>query len=146
MTDRRTTITRGWRPHGAPARRVDDFVEAQAEPARQVPQPVTVRQVDRRHIGSRLENWARLYHQMRGTEQPHDRRIFDQADAQLLERMMPALLTFQRCLLWWCYVKRETPEGACLMLGIANKPAVQFVAAFVLAQSAIEALVASHKG
>ncbi|WP_323141299.1 hypothetical protein [Massilia phyllosphaerae] len=98
---------------------------------------------DRRHIGSRLENWARLHTQHRGVQQ-EERRAFDQVDAKLLERMMPDLPTIQRSLLWWCYVKQETPEGTCLLLGIANKPAVQFVAAFRLAQTTIEALAAGQ--
>jgi hypothetical protein len=98
---------------------------------------------DRRDIGSRLENWARLYTQHRGVQQ-EERRAFDQVDAQLLERAMPGMPTMQRSLLWWCYVKQETPEGACLMLGIANKPAVQFVAAFRLAQDTIEVLAAGQ--
>ena len=100
---------------------------------------------DRRNIHSRLQNWARLYQRMRDVHQD-DRRAFDEADARHLDAVMPGLPTMQRSLLWWCYVKQETPEGACLMLGIANKPAVQFVEAFVHAQAAIEALAAGQNG
>lgn len=58
MTERRTTITRTWRPI-TPAPRVDDFQEAPAEPVRMPErrrQPE--RQVERRSIGRRLENWG----------------------------------------------------------------------------------------
>lgn len=60
MTERRATITRSWRPPGAPARRVDDFQEVAAEPEPAKPQParqVEVRE-ERRSIGRRLENWG----------------------------------------------------------------------------------------
>jgi len=78
---------------------------------------------------------------MRGAEQLHDRRAFDPDDALLLEQAMPGLSSLQRSLLWWCYVRRETPEGACQMLGLEDRPALQFVDAFVHARLAVEALV-----
>jgi hypothetical protein len=56
LSERRTTITRSWRPAGAPARRHDDFVEvAFAAPAPE-PEPPAV---DRGAIVQRLENWGR---------------------------------------------------------------------------------------
>lgn len=56
MTERRATITLGWRPQGAPARRSDDFVEVANDlvPAQQQHE----HQVERRSIGRRLENWG----------------------------------------------------------------------------------------
>jgi hypothetical protein len=59
LTERRTTITLKWRPAGPPARRLDDFVEVRAESA-QAPyrQRPAERQVERRSIGRRLENWG----------------------------------------------------------------------------------------
>lgn len=57
MTDRRATITRNWRPTGSPARRIDDTVEVLERPqvtAEQAP----ARQIERRSIGRRLENWG----------------------------------------------------------------------------------------
>jgi hypothetical protein len=95
---------------------------------------------ERRDIGSRLENWARTYHRMRDVQIP-DRRAFDPADALLLEQAMPGLPTMHRSLLWFCYVKQDTPEAVCMMVGIARKPAVQFVEAFRVAQVTLEALV-----
>jgi len=99
--------------------------------------------IDRRNINSRLQNWARLYQRVRDVQQ-HDRRAFDQVDAQHIDAAMPGLPTLQRSLLWWCYVKLDTADGACLMLGLANKPAVQFIEAFQHAQAAIEALAAGQ--
>jgi DNA-directed RNA polymerase specialized sigma24 family protein len=97
--------------------------------------------IHRRSIASRLENWARSYHRMRGAEPVQDRRVFDAEDALLLERAMPGLSSLHRSLLWWCYVKQETPEGACQMLGLENRPALHFLDAFGHARQAVEALV-----
>jgi DNA-directed RNA polymerase specialized sigma24 family protein len=96
---------------------------------------------ERRDIGSRLENWARLFQQHRGAGQQQGRRAFDHADAQLLEQAMPALPTLQRSLLWWCYVKQETPDQVGRRLGIAMRPSVQFVDAFRAAQASVQTLV-----
>ena len=97
---------------------------------------------ERRDIGSRLENWARLFPQPGAGEQP-DRRTFDQVDAVHMERAMQALPTLQRSLLWWAYVKQEAPEKVARRLGIQTKPAVLFVDAFQHAQAAAQALAES---
>lgn len=97
---------------------------------------------ERRDIGARLENWARLHRQDNTPiMEKGERRAFDLVDAQLLDAAMPQLPTAERCLLWWCYAQQATPEVACRKLGIAQRPALHFVAAFHVAQSAIEALV-----
>lgn len=93
-------------------------------------------------INWRLQNWARLFPQPGAGEQP-DRRSFDRADAVHLERAMQALPTLQRSLLWFCYVKQETPEKVARRLGIQTKPAVLFVDAFRHAQAAAQALADS---
>jgi hypothetical protein len=93
---------------------------------------------ERRDIGSRLENWGRLYHRHDGAHQPRERRTFDQDDAQLVDRCMSVLPMLQRSLLWWCYVHRETPDQVCRRLGIAHRPALHFIESFRLAQTAIE--------
>jgi DNA-directed RNA polymerase specialized sigma24 family protein len=97
---------------------------------------------ERRDIGSRLENWARLFPQPGAGEQP-DRRAFDPTDAAHLERAMQALPTLQRSLLWWCYVKQDTPEKVARRLGISMRPALHFVDAFRHAQAAAHALAES---
>lgn len=97
---------------------------------------------ERRDIGWRLENWAQLFPQP-GTGQPQDRRVFDRGDAVHLERAMQALPTLQRSLLWFCYVKQETPEKVARRLGIQARPAVLFVDAFRHAQAAAQALADS---
>jgi hypothetical protein len=89
-----------------------------------------------------LENWSRLFPQPGAGQQP-DRRAFDQADAIHIERAMQALPTLQRSLLWWCYVKQETPERVARHLGIQMRPAVLFVDAFRHAQAAAQALAES---
>lgn len=99
---------------------------------------------DRRNIGSRLENWARLYTQHRGVQQ-EERRAFDQADAELLDRAMVGLPTLQRSLLWWCCVKLDTPADAGLTLGMANMPVVRMFDAFRVAQVTLEALLAPQE-
>lgn len=95
---------------------------------------------ERRDIGARLENWGRLFQSPRGAGQPQDRRVFDQADAHLLDQAMPALPNMQRSLLWWCYVRQETPESVCRRLGIAQRPATHFIDAFRAAQTTIQAM------
>jgi hypothetical protein len=94
---------------------------------------------ERRDIGARLENWARVFQQARAG-QPQDRRAFDHADAQLLEQAMPALPNMQRSLLWWCYVRQETPETVCRRVGIVQRPATHFIDAFRTAQATVQAL------
>lgn len=115
-----------------------------------------------RDIGSRLENWARVYHdnprpglsptaafcdQLRreaeGDNSPPERRKVDEDDAELIERGMRKIDTRHRMLLWWCYVKQETPEKVTRRLGIQTKPAVLFIDAFRHAQAAAQALAES---
>ena len=96
--------------------------------------------IQRRCIASRLDNWARMYQRVRGV-QPDDRRAFDLADAQLLDRAMVDLPTLQRSLLWWCCVKLDTPADASLMLGMTNMPVLRMFDAFRVAQVTLEALL-----
>jgi DNA-directed RNA polymerase specialized sigma24 family protein len=95
---------------------------------------------ERRDINSRLENWSRLFHRQRSADQ-QDRRTFDELDAHLLERAMQGLPTLQRSLLWWCYVRMETPEQVARRIGLQIKPTVLFVDAFRHAQAAAQHLV-----
>lgn len=97
---------------------------------------------ERRDIGSRLENWARLFCQPRNDAAPYDQRAFDVDDALLLDGAMTGLPTAQRCLLWWCYVRQEPAEKVCGRLGIAQRPATHFIDAFRAAQQAVEAEIA----
>ncbi|MDK6077926.1 hypothetical protein [Massilia varians] len=97
---------------------------------------------ERRDISARLENWARLHRQDNTPiMEKGERRAFDLADAQLLDALMPQLVTQARVLLWWCYVKQDTAEQVCRKIGIYHRPATCFVDAFRIAQQAIEALV-----
>jgi hypothetical protein len=59
VTERRTTITVGWRPSGAPARRFDDFNEAAPASPAILASPKPNGRRERRNIESRLENWAK---------------------------------------------------------------------------------------
>jgi hypothetical protein len=64
LTERRTTITRGWRPSDTPARRRTDpdYVEVAAVAAPPAPRDepaLEQRTGERRDIDSRLENWGR---------------------------------------------------------------------------------------
>jgi len=92
---------------------------------------------ERRDIGARLENWARLHRQdNRPIMEKGERRAFDLADARLLDAIMPQLITQARTLLWWCYVKQETAE-----VGIYHRSATYFVDAFRKAQAAVETIL-----
>jgi hypothetical protein len=97
--------------------------------------------IERRTISSRLENWAKMYQRMRNTPQADERRAFGMADALLLDRAMPQLSTMQRSLLWWCYVKQDSADDVCTILGLARKPALQFIEAVRVAEATVEALV-----
>ncbi len=100
---------------------------------------------DRRDIGSRLENWARLHRQESSPiMEKGERRAFDLADAQLLDLAMRDLPTGARSLLWWCYVKQVTPDAACRKLGIARRPMADFVRVFRAAQDGIEDQVSAR--
>ncbi|WP_371763371.1 hypothetical protein [Massilia sp.] len=115
---------------------------------------------DRRDIGSRLENWARVYRdhtrvgisptgaycdQLRrdaeGEKPAPERRKLDEADAQLIERGMRELETKHRMLLYWCYIRQAQPEVVCRKMAIAHRPATVFVKAFRDAQDAIAHIV-----
>lgn len=111
---------------------------------------------ERRDIGSRLENWARVYHdnprpglsptaafceQLRreaeGDRSAPERRKLDEDDAVLIERGMRAIETKHRLMLWWCYIKQAHPGEVCRNMRIPYKPAAVFVRAFRDAQDAI---------
>jgi hypothetical protein len=118
---------------------------------------------ERRDIGSRLENWARVYQdrprqgisataafcdQLRREAEgdaavsPERRRI-DEADAHAIERSMRELETKHRLILWWCYIRQAQPEVVCRKLAIAHRPATVFVNLFRQAQAAIESVVST---
>lgn len=113
---------------------------------------------ERRDIGSRLENWARVYrdtyragisptgafcdHLRRealGELPQAERRKVDEADARLIEVGMRELETKHRLLLYWCYIRQAMPEVVCRKVSIAHRPATVFVNLFRQAQAAIEA-------
>ena len=115
---------------------------------------------ERRDIGSRLENWARVYHdnprpglsptaafcdQLRreaeGDKSPPERRKVDEEDAAIIERGMRHIDTRHRMLLWWCYIKQAHPGEVCRRMRIDHKPATVFVKAFRDAQDAIASVV-----
>jgi hypothetical protein len=115
---------------------------------------------ERRDIGSRLENWARwatlttgpvsaasqtgaICERLRKAELgsaggSDERRKVDEDDALLLELTMRKLKTFDRLLLWWCYIDQAPPHVVCRKLSIPHKPATEFLTAFRGAQAAIE--------
>lgn len=122
---------------------------------------------ERRDIGSRLENWARwatatgapsaasqtgaICDRLRKAELgssggSDERRKIDEDDALLLERHMPRLKTFDRLLLWWCYIDQARPEVVCRKLSIPRHPATEFVRLFRAAQDAIESMVSNDGG
>lgn len=115
---------------------------------------------ERRDIGSRLENWARwatltsipsaassqtgaICERLRkatlGSAGGSDeRRKIDEEDALQLELGMRKLKTFDRLLLWWCYIDQARPEVVCRKLSIPRHPSTEFVRLFRCAQVAIE--------
>lgn len=114
---------------------------------------------ERRDIGWRLENWARVVSDkgrrpaasqtgaicdrmrkaVEGTASTSDeRRTVDEDDAWLIERCMPQLAMPHRLMLWWCYIQMAQPEVVCRKLGIPHRPATEFVQVFRDAQAAIE--------
>lgn len=139
MTERRTTITLAWRP-GTPTRRVDDFTEVDhaAGPAPATSAPA--RQVERRSIGRRLENWgawanaassrgggsdvmtAVICENMRRNAvgelhppAPVNDRI-DTTDAERINRAFVRLSAIHRGVLHWTYIVGAKPwaiAGAC---------------------------------
>jgi hypothetical protein len=118
---------------------------------------------ERRDIGSRLENWARVYRdttrvgisptgafcdQLRreaeGEKPATERRRLDEADAALIERGMRELETKHRMLLYWCYIRQADPNVVCRRMSIAHRPATVFVNLFRQAQRAIELIVENN--
>jgi len=115
---------------------------------------------DRRDIGSRLENWARVYRPQRqigvsatakfcdqlqreaeGEKPSGERRKVDQADAEAIERAMRLLSHRDRLMLKLCYIDQDRPEAVCRKLGLSHRPATIFVTAFRKAQGAVELLL-----
>lgn len=96
---------------------------------------------DRRDIGSRLENWSWWVRAEAGKDSPAstERRQLDPHDARLVEACMLQLRTFDRLLLWWCYIDQCTAAQVCQKLRISSRPATAFVAAFRVAQQAVAA-------
>lgn len=163
MTERRTTITRNWRPAAAPAPRVDDFEEASAEPTRMPErrkQPEF--QVERRSIGRRLENWGLwantgssgrgagdcmtgvICESMRrhaagviGPAAPVNDRI-DAPDAECINLGITRIAQAHRNVLQWTYVVCAKPWAVA---GACGFPSSEYGARLVEAQSAIEAIV-----
>ncbi|KQQ94981.1 hypothetical protein [Massilia sp. Leaf139] len=112
---------------------------------------------ERRDIGSRLENWARVYRdtyrigisatgafcdQLRrealGEIGSPERRALDDADAEVIELAMRTLETKHRMMIWWCYIKQAHPGEVCRSLSIAHRPVTVFTTAFRAAQLAVE--------
>ncbi len=117
---------------------------------------------ERRDIGWRLENWARvvtaggprvaasqtgaicdrLRRAVEGTAPASgERRTLDDADGWAIEAGMRELQTKHRILLWWCYIQNASPEMVCRKMGIPHRPATEFVGTFRAAQAAIECIV-----
>lgn len=111
----------------------------------------------RRDIGSRLENWGRVYRPSRtigvsttgkfcdqlereanGEKPSAERRKVDEADAQVIERAMRLLSRRDRMLLKLCYVDQAEPHVVCRKLSIAHRPATIFVTVFRQAQISLE--------
>ncbi|MEH6435792.1 hypothetical protein [Massilia sp. DD77] len=115
---------------------------------------------DRRDIGARLENWARVYRPTRqigvsatgkfcdqlereanGEKPTGERRKVDEADAQAIEDAMRLLSYRDRVLLKLCYIDQARPEEVCRKLSIAHRPMTVFVNVFRQAQATVESLV-----
>lgn len=163
MTDRRTTISLNWRPSGAPARRHDDFAEAQSAPEQPTPAPAPTRQVERRSIGRRLENWGMwanmgsrgggggadcmtgvICDSMRRNAvgelhppAPVNDRI-DIPDAEAINRAITKIPEIHRWVLHWTYVVCAKPWGVA---GACGFPTREYGIRLGDAQAAIEAAV-----
>lgn len=117
---------------------------------------------ERRDIGARLENWARVYRPQRtigvsptaafcdhlkrealGGVATGERRKPDEADAEAIERAMRLLSHRDRLMLKLCYIDQERPEAVCRKLSLSHRPATIFVNAFRKAQGAVEAILNS---
>jgi len=116
---------------------------------------------ERRDIGARLENWARVYRpgrtigvsptgafcdhlerQAHGERPTGERRSLDETDAQAIEQAMRLLTRRDRLMLKYCYIDQDRPEAVCRKLSIAHRPATIFVDLFRKAQAKVEALTA----
>jgi len=162
LSDRRTTITRSWRPPGAPARRYDDFVEiASAAPAPE-PEPPAM---DRGAIVQRLENWSRWCRSSDGAMaaasmtgaicesmlrwagggEPRAASAgpaIDSNDAALVGRAMVRITLDQRQLLGRLYVD-EARKG--LIAAMLRIPPLEFDKHLAAAQDAIEAVLSASQ-
>jgi DNA-directed RNA polymerase specialized sigma24 family protein len=158
LTERRTTITVGWRPAGAPARRVDDFLEVAAEPEPLQQQPE--RRVERRNISRRLENWgawatsrgSRGADCMTGLVCESARRAalgdvwsghevrdrIDARDAERIQAAIPKISQDQRWVLNWTYVEGQKESVVAAACGF---PLREYAQRLVDAQAAIESVV-----
>lgn len=161
MTERRATITLGWRPQGAPARRVDDFQEVAfaPEPIQQPP----ARQEERRSIGRRLENWGMWANMdnrrggggadcMTGVICESMRRhavgelhppapVNDRIDVPDAERINSGLAKIDEAYRWvlhWTYIVCAKPWGVA---GACGFPTREYEQRLAQAQAAIESVV-----
>lgn len=164
MTERRAIITRGWRPVGAPARRIDDCLEVPVDLAPVVEPPV---RVERRDMESRMENWVRWCSTWGGYPRGGDedsaaracriayeakfgpapttgasveRREINEQDAMLIERSLWQLPPVQRDILRLHYVRRRAWFDICRIVGIAVRRH-GFVGRLEEAQQSIAAIV-----
>jgi hypothetical protein len=165
LTDRRTKITLGWRS-STPSRRVDDFVQVAGEP---LPAPERrrhpERQVERRSIGRRLENWGMWANQdtsrgggradcmtgvicdsMRrhaagviGPPAPVNDRI-DVPDAERINGGITKIAEAHRWVLHWTYVVGAKPWAVA---GACGFPSNEYGIRLGDAQAAIEEVVGS---
>jgi hypothetical protein len=160
LSERRATITLGWRPPGAPARRIDDFCEAAPTPA--VSKPAPARVIERRSIGRRLENWgmwannapssvggrgnnmtAVICENMRrlaGGELGPAASVDDRIDVVDAERIQAALIKIDEMHRWvlnWTYVMCAKPWAVA---GACGFPSKEYGVRLGDAQAAIESV------
>jgi hypothetical protein len=161
-------ITLKWRPAGSPARRLDDFVEDRTEPTR-APQRRNqpARQVERRSIGRRLENWgmwANMDNRSGGSgadcmtgvicesmrrhavgelhpPAPVNDRI-DVPDAERINSALGKIDELHRWVLHWTYVVCAKPWGVA---GACGFPTREYDGRLLAAQEAIEAVVGGQQ-
>lgn len=115
---------------------------------------------EKRDIGWRLENWARVYRdvhrtgisptaafcdQLRrdalGDLSPPERRRTDDEDAALIEGSMQRIDRKYSRMLWWTYIRQAHPGEICREMSIPHRPQSVFVSLFRAAQQAIEVAV-----
>ncbi len=148
MTERRATITLGWRPSGTPARRADDFLEVPADPAPAPLRPAPP--IEQRGLESRLQNWVRWcttwgsyprggdedsvaracriayeakYGPAPSASSGTERREIDEQDAIRIERSLWHLPNLQRDLVRLHYVRGRKWFEICHIVGIrARRP------------------------